>query len=217
MTIPKIIHQIHIGNSLLDELQLKWQKTWIDLHPEWDYILWDDEQVKQNLHITHPEIYNRCENYSEKSDILRFEILYQFGGLYIDTDFECFKPVDSLMLNKDILLFMLNPHKLASGFFAASKHNIEIKNLIDGLPEREKIYQSKQSLKTWRLNSDYKYGPQYVTDTLGLKFGVPDGSATSHKTVYPYLWTEMHRRYENFKLTHPEAYAAHHWYHSWRR
>jgi mannosyltransferase OCH1-like enzyme len=42
----------------------------------------------------------------KKTDILRFEILYQFGGLHKDTDFECLKPIDDLIINRNIVLFL---------------------------------------------------------------------------------------------------------------
>lgn len=34
-----------------------------------------------------------------KSDILRYEILYRFGGVYVDTDYECVGSLDALILN----------------------------------------------------------------------------------------------------------------------
>ena len=35
----------------------------------------------------------------EKSDIFRYEILYRFGGVYVDTDFECIKPFECFAQN----------------------------------------------------------------------------------------------------------------------
>lgn len=226
MLIPKIIHQVNIGSRNLNQTELEWQNSWKTLNPEWDFILWDDERVAKKLHITHPEIYNRCENYSEKSDVLRFEILYQYGGLYVDTDFECLKPINDLMINRDIVLFLQQPEKICGAFFAASKNNTHVKRLIDCLPSREKFHNRNRSRseeikeqwclsKEWVDNSDFKYGPSYITETLGIATGIPDGSASTQKTVYPYLWKEMHRRHENFRNTHPEAYAVHHWNASW--
>lgn len=36
-----------------------------------------------------------------KADILRYELLYFFGGIYIDTDFLCIKNIDKLLNNYD--------------------------------------------------------------------------------------------------------------------
>lgn len=209
MIIPKIFHQIHMGESSLSKQELYWQDTWKSKNPDWIHILWDDKKIKDNLKITYPEILESCENFSEKSDILRFEILYQFGGLYIDTDFECLKNINPLFEEKEIVLFHQEHKKICGAFFGASKHNTDVKLLIDGLPSRKKSHGHKGA------NSDYKYGPAYITEKLGHEIGMPDGRDSLKKTVYPYYWTEKSRREEDFSKTHPEAYAVHHWNGSW--
>ena len=94
--IPKVIHQIHLGDKPLSDQELKWQKTWKDYNPDWEFIFWDDERLR-DVDIINQEYLDDCDNYSMKSDILRFDILYQFGGLYIDTDFECLKSLDPFL------------------------------------------------------------------------------------------------------------------------
>lgn len=205
--IPKIIHQIHMGNASLSKQELYWQKTWKDKNPDWSHVLWDDAKIKSDLKITYPEVFENCKSFSEKSDILRFEILHQFGGLYIDTDFECLKNIDPLFEGRKIVLFLQQPKKICGAFFGASKHNSQVKSLIDGLPSREKSHGN--------LIADCKYGPVYITEKLGWETGIPDGRDCSKKTVYPYLWFEKSRQNEDFSKTHPEAYAVHHWNGSW--
>ena len=41
-------------------------------------------------------LFESAVNWGEKADILRYEILNQFGGLYVDTDFECLRAFDAL-------------------------------------------------------------------------------------------------------------------------
>jgi mannosyltransferase OCH1-like enzyme len=208
--IPRIIHQIHLGKNKFSDEQIKWQKTWIDYNPGWQYILWNDELLK-DLHIQNLQQFNNCKNFSEKSDILRFEILYMFGGLYIDTDFECLKNIDPLFetyKNKTLIIFTETKNQIGSAFIAATKNNIQIKKLIDIIPLRESTH--------YRTSSETKYGPRYISDVLGLHLAIPDGEGSIDKTVYPYIWTEKNRIKEDFKKTHPEAYAVHHWLHSWK-
>lgn len=205
--IPKIIHQVHMGNTALSTQELSWQKTWKDKNPSWSHVLWDDAKIKNDLKITHPRVFENCKSFSEKSDVLRFEILYQFGGLYIDTDFECLKNIDPLFQNREIVLFLQQPKKICGAFFGASKRNPEVKRLIDGLPSREKSHSNSIA--------DCKYGPVYITEKLGWETGIPDGEHCPKKTVYPYLWFEKARQKEDFTKTHPEAYAVHHWSGSW--
>jgi mannosyltransferase OCH1-like enzyme len=90
--IPKIIHQIWLGGKLPQQYNL-WQQTWIEMHPGWTYKLWTDKDIEK-LHLVNKELYDICVSYGAKADIARYEILYQFGGLYVDCDVECLQSCD---------------------------------------------------------------------------------------------------------------------------
>lgn len=92
--IPKIIHQIWLGGPVPDALK-EYMETWKVFHPDWRYILWTDELV-EHFPLYNKELYDNEQNYGAKSDILRYEILFHFGGVYVDTDFECLRALDSL-------------------------------------------------------------------------------------------------------------------------
>jgi len=101
LKIPKIIHQIWLGSPLPEEFKIL-QETWIQHHLDrgWSYKLWTDEDVAQ-LELYNQEFYDATDNYGVKSDILRWELLYRFGGVYIDTDYECLQPLDELHYTYD--------------------------------------------------------------------------------------------------------------------
>lgn len=82
-TIPRIIHQIWLGGSLPDKYKHA-AEQWAALEG-WDYKLWTDKEVA-TYPLINQILYDKASNYGEKSDILRYEILYNEGGLYIDTD-----------------------------------------------------------------------------------------------------------------------------------
>lgn len=90
--IPKIIHQIWLGSTLPQQYRV-WQQTWIHYHPDWTYILWTDADIEK-LPLVNRKLYDICKSYGAKADIARYEILYQFGGLYVDCDVECLQPCD---------------------------------------------------------------------------------------------------------------------------
>lgn len=90
--IPKTIHQIWIGGSL-PEKYLPLQKTWIEKHPDWEYRLWTDADIP-TFPFTDRARFEKAISIGEKADIFRYEILNAYGGLYVDTDFECVAPFD---------------------------------------------------------------------------------------------------------------------------
>jgi len=69
--------------------------TWKNKHPNYDYICWTEEEfVKRNMIFTcHPAI-NVQREINGKADIMRWEILYKYGGIFIDADSICIEPLD---------------------------------------------------------------------------------------------------------------------------
>jgi mannosyltransferase OCH1-like enzyme len=96
--IPKIIHQIWLGGEVPTKYK-RYMDSWKKFNPTWDYKLWTDKDVN-DIFITKRSIFDACQNQGMRSDILRYEILRQFGGIYVDTDFECIRPFDDLMYLK---------------------------------------------------------------------------------------------------------------------
>jgi len=92
--IPKIIHQIWLGSEVPKKYD-EWRESWKKFHPDWEYRLWTDEDVEK-LDFPLKDLYYSLSNYGPKSDVLRYHLLYEFGGLYADTDFECLRSFEPL-------------------------------------------------------------------------------------------------------------------------
>ena len=96
--IPKIIHQIWSNKyEDLPEIFQDLGMTWKNYHPNWKYILWNDEQMNHFIHSFYPEYeesYNHFYFDVQRWDVIRYLILYQLGGVYIDFDYECIDSVD---------------------------------------------------------------------------------------------------------------------------
>lgn len=92
LRIPKIIHQIWLGGPLPEKYKLL-QQSWIRNHPDWKYKLWTEKEIAA-FKLKNQTAYDESTNYAQKSDIARYEILFREGGVYVDTDFECFQPFD---------------------------------------------------------------------------------------------------------------------------
>lgn len=96
---PKIIWQTHNDplESLPDHLR-KIAKTWINLNPGWEYRYMDsvqrDQIVKQ-----YSSLYDRylLLDPVAQSDIWRYIVTYEFGGVYADMDSVCMKPLDYML------------------------------------------------------------------------------------------------------------------------
>jgi hypothetical protein len=109
--IPKIIHQIWLGPKRPPHFFLKFRETWLATHPDWEYHLWTDADL-DTYDFDLRDLFDESDNYGEKSDILRCELLLKYGGVYVDADFECIKPLDELLTRYDFFAGIEPPHEI---------------------------------------------------------------------------------------------------------
>ncbi len=213
--IPKIIHQIWLGSEL-PNLYLQFSDTWIEYHPDWEYILWTDKKVKTEKIINY-NIYNKAENYGAKSDILRYEILNKYGGLYVDTDFICLKPFDEL---NNCLEFYTGIHThskliLPNGLIGCVRNHPIIKDIIKRL--------SAININNYELQNSEKLmktvGPSFYTESV-MKYIKSD--IGSKIVVFPSTYFYPSPNYERNKgidymkkYIKSESFAIHLWEVSW--
>ena len=84
--IPKKIHQIWIGPKQPPIIWCdSWRKRYREQYPGWEYKLWTDKEVA-TLKLRTQEYYDQEKMYQCKADLLRLEVLWNEGGIYIDAD-----------------------------------------------------------------------------------------------------------------------------------
>src|SRR5262249_9012401 len=67
LRIPRIVHQIWLGSPVPEAFR-QWMDSW--RHEGWEYKLWTDEEISK-LKMHNRMLYDRSENFAEKSDIVR--------------------------------------------------------------------------------------------------------------------------------------------------
>lgn len=85
--IPRIIHQIWVGPKQPPEYLLRFQKHIQQMHPGWEYHLWTDASLK-GICLPDQDLIDKTSNYGTKADIVRCDILEQFGGVCFDADID---------------------------------------------------------------------------------------------------------------------------------
>jgi hypothetical protein len=111
--IPKVIHFIWLGPRQFPRESIENVRTWMAKNPDWEFHFWTDRsrplpcpgmklrKIQDLPFIKLRTCFAKSDNYGEKSDLLRYEILYQEGGIYVDHDVKCFKSFDPLNHNYD--------------------------------------------------------------------------------------------------------------------
>ncbi len=106
--IPKVVHFIWIGPRQFPRESVENVRTWMAKNPDWTFNFWTDRlrplpcpgmrlrMIRDLQFLKLQDCFAKADNYGEKSDLLRYEILYQEGGVYVDHDVKCFKSFESL-------------------------------------------------------------------------------------------------------------------------
>ena len=208
--IPKRIHQIWVGNKKIPKKYLQWGKTWKKYNPEWEYKLWTNKELNA-ISMQNRSIYESTKNIGFKSDIARYEILYKFGGIYIDTDFECLSKIPEKLLHYDFISCLGFNYRpvILNGFLMASTKSYFIKELMNSIcipkntSDPMSIIDSSGPNKLTKIYfKNHKYGKYLILPS---------------NYCYPYpsflINSAVHIKDE---ITE-ETFAIHHWEMSWMK
>lgn len=96
--IPKVIHYCWFGRNPLPELAIKCIDSWRKYLPDYEIKEWNEDNydVRKIPYIS--QAYD-AKKYAFVSDYARFDILYQYGGIYFDTDVEVIKDLSPIIDN----------------------------------------------------------------------------------------------------------------------
>jgi hypothetical protein len=92
--------------------------SWKRHHPGWEVRLWTEEDLPEDP--IRPEVLERLRAPVERADILRLEILYRHGGVYVDTDLECRRPIDPLLEGERFVGVAIKPGRMTNTLIAAA-------------------------------------------------------------------------------------------------
>ena len=96
----KNIFQTWKSKTIHQPILKKWQESWKKYNPDFEYVLWDDDDNRKFITEHFPsflEIYNSYNVEIKRADAVRYFYLYKYGGVYADLDFECLKSFEPLV------------------------------------------------------------------------------------------------------------------------
>ena len=96
MSIPKKIHYCWFGRGEMPALAKKCIKSWQKYCPGWEIICWNEDNfdVSSNRYASQAL---EAGKWAFVSDYVRLAVIYEHGGVYLDTDVELIKPIDELL------------------------------------------------------------------------------------------------------------------------
>ena len=115
--IPRIFHQVWVGPDPMPQEYRDYQETWRRHHPDWEMRLWTEDSLPTDL--VRKEAYERLRKPAERADIIRLEVLLRFGGVYVDTDFECLRSIVPLLDGVEFFTASIKPGRVSNTLIGA--------------------------------------------------------------------------------------------------
>lgn len=156
--IPKVIHLIWVGGKRPESFQ-KLVDRIKKINSDYEVKEWNEKNL--DFELINENLFNSTENLGCKSDILRFEILYKYGGIYMDYDFLQVKNFDDLLgydfvagTNKDCI------NEIWNSIVMAKKNSDICKKFLLGLKNVKPImrYEIERVMN--------ETGPHYLTKLI---------------------------------------------------
>lgn len=210
--IPKRIHQIWLGKKVLPPKYKKWMNTWKIINKDWDYKLWNENNIKE-LGILDFDIYSNDKNPGYRSDILRYILLERFGGIYIDTDFECIRPIPEALLSFKFISCTIFNNKpiIANGMIMSTPRYILLNKILTSI----KRYQYLNDIDSIMKNT----GPDKLTKEYFIisKEIAKETLILPSNYFYPFPNFMLNKRINKYDEIENESIGIHHWEMSWMK
>ncbi len=198
MTIPKrLVRTVPETSSV--ESEIFWKMA-CDLHPDWEYETWRDP-VDRSQFPLYSRYWDKCKTGAQLADLIRAEDLFIRGGVYIDSDYEVFKPFDPF-LALDGFAGWEDPTTICNAVMGFKSGHLGLAHYLGGA-----AIEIEGGADTWTS------GVGLFTKVFRTRRDVlllpPDA-------LYP-----VHYKHKNLVdlykevFDYPYAFGVHHWAHSW--
>lgn len=183
--IPKIIHWIWIGGRLPEQFA-RWMIGVREKHTGWDSIVWNEDRLRAvGIDVGHLE--SKFPFLAGISNAARLLIVRKFGGVYLDCDVECLRPMDVFCEHQAFA--SRQDHRFCNAVFGA-------------IPEHPWVVWQTDNMEKCAGLAAF-WGPELMTEApLDGVTEIP------RRLVYPFLWDQP-------KVPHEESILVHHWSKSW--
>ena len=122
--IPKVIHYCWFGGNPIPDKYKKWMESWHKYCPDYEIVEWNESNYDVTKNAYMYEAY-QCKKWGFVPDYARLDIIYNHGGIYLDTDVELVQNLDDLLYQDAYFGFEREENvNLGLGFGAVAKSNI---------------------------------------------------------------------------------------------
>ena len=134
--IPKKIHYCWFGGNVIPQQNRIWMDTWKRYCSDYEIIEWNERNYDVTKNQYMYDAY-KAKKWGFVSDYARLDVIYNYGGIYLDTDVEIIRNLDDL-LYQDAFAGVDNSRKISTGLgFGAVPHFHIIKDLLESYDDMQ--------------------------------------------------------------------------------
>lgn len=208
--IPKVIHYCWFGGKSLPNNVDKCIKSWKKNCPDYKIVQWNESNFDVNCHEFCKKAYNE-KSWAFVSDFARLKVIYENGGIYLDTDVEVIKNLDDLLVNDFYVGVQQMGGLCATGLgFGAEKENQIVLDMLNAYNDVEFNRDKKNEIQCPKLNTKVlkKYG--FSEDKLMQVQNIQKNSY-----IYPSRFFDPLAPGMRENLICSETFSIHHYSASW--
>jgi mannosyltransferase OCH1-like enzyme len=142
--IDKVIHQIWIGHYPIPKREIELSNEIREKHQDYEYHLWTDDNLPEipiELKPMYDKMYSQLD-YVYCADLVRWLCVYQYGGYYLDIDWQYIKNLNELGIDhRDGIVYghwgegwQHCDYTITNNIFGFKKHHPMVKYVIDNMP-----------------------------------------------------------------------------------
>lgn len=198
--IPKIIHYCWFGGKPKPQEVLEYIETWKKFFPDYEIKEWNESNFDYKAYRYTYEAY-KVKKFAYVSDVCRLKALYDYGGIYFDTDIEVVNSFDKYLKDSSFVGYEVED-LIGTGVIGAEKHCAWIKRFLE-------TYRNSDFIMNY---GGYNLLPNTVRLT-NLLSTLPDNDKPC---IYPLdVFCAMNWRTHQEYCT-PQTVSVHHYKASWK-
>jgi inositol phosphorylceramide mannosyltransferase catalytic subunit len=130
LAIPRVIHRVWLGPDQVPAIFGHYAESWKKHHPAWEMRLWRDDTLPT---LSCQAEYEKETAFKTRYDIVRLEILRQFGGVIVDMDVEAIRPLDPLLLGVEAFVGRISGRHIGNQVLGAVPHHPFFEDAVERL------------------------------------------------------------------------------------
>ncbi len=213
LQIPRKLHIIWVGSD--NAMPVDCTESWRRKHPSWAYRIWTNRDLENVAWVNaeHMRTFVKARKWAAVADLMRYEILYREGGVYVDADARCLRPLDDWLLENEMFAcwdYTLAKRKLVNNAFMGSvPRNPFLAYVIEEARRKSDVLRrwSWSRMRFVKMGAWRSVGPYHLTDCINRY----QGEGYANISVLPsHLFSPNHFRGRSY-AGNGVVYADHSW------